>query len=311
MPPENPLARAYFRDLSERMEADVHSELGLLVAGEESPASEDAAEGVAAVFDVLLEAGVIEQAPRALLGGAADHAPRLNRIHAHMQFVFDHDPAAYSMRSEELAYLANTLVAGCAVQGRAFTAQEASDAAVAVCNLGLENLPSQWLPANKMSLPNSFLVDHDLVSVFQVGWAVLYNDVSMYAAEQLIGVLSRMRCDDRETQMGLDALRIKLAKHWRAGEPWHARDALDVIMILDIPAWAVLLALIDEFPVLHAVIGAAKDSQMRSVKASDFEFISENSQIALVREFMQSLTEILRGSTGSHDRHLRQITNDA
>ena len=59
----------------------------------------------------------------------------------------DRDHAAYSMRSQELAYLANTIVAGCSIQARPFTAQEASDAAVAVCNLGLENWPPHWLPA--------------------------------------------------------------------------------------------------------------------------------------------------------------------
>ncbi len=192
-----------------------------------------------------------------------------------------------------IAYLANTLMAGCAIQARPFTAQEASDAAVAVCNLGLENWPPHWLPANTTSLPGSFLVDHDLVTVFQVGWAVLHNNVSMYAAEQLIGVLTRMRCDDPDIQMWLDALRIRMAKHWRARAPWRARDALDVIAILDMTAWAVLLALIDECPVLHAAVGA-KDSRTTSVSASDFEFISENSQIASVREFMQSLPERLR-----------------
>jgi hypothetical protein len=295
MPPANPLARAYFRAIDERMGADVHSESGLLAAGSEvSPASEDTAEAVATVFDILLEAGALAQPPRALLGGSEGHAPRLGRIQAHMQFVLDRDQAAYSTRSEELAYLANTLMAGCAIQARPFTAQEASDAAVAVCNLGLENWPPHWLPANATAPPGSFLVDHDLVSVFQVGWAVLYNDVSMYAAEQLIGALTRMRCDDREIQTGLDALRIEMAKYWQAGAPWRARDALDVIATLDMPAWAVLLALIDECPVLHAGVGALRDSRTLSVSASDFEFISENSQIASVREFMQSLPETLR-----------------
>jgi hypothetical protein len=117
----------------------------------------------------------------------------------------------------------------------------------------------------------------------------------MYAAEQLIGVLTRMRRDDREIQTGLDALRIEMTKYWRAGAPWRAREALDVIAILDLPAWAVLLALIGECPVLHASVGASKDSRPLSVKVSDFEFISENSQIASVREFMQSLPETLRG----------------
>ena len=100
------------------------------------------------------------------------------------------------MRSQELAYLANTIVAGCSIQARPFTAQEASDAAVATCNLGLENWPPHWLPAEARrgssvleagaALPDDFLVGHDLVSVFQVGWTVLHEEVCMYAAERLI-----------------------------------------------------------------------------------------------------------------------------
>ena len=80
-----------------------------------------------------------------------------------------------------------------------------------------------------------------------------------------------------------------MARHWRAGAPWRARDALDVIAILDMPAWAALLGLIDECPVIHAGIGASRDSRTRAVSATAFEFISENSQIASVREFMRSL----------------------
>jgi hypothetical protein len=296
MPPANPLARAYFRAFDEKMEADAHGASGLLATGSEvSPASEDTtAEAVAAVFDVLLEAGVLGQAPRALLGGGEGDAPRLGLIQAYMQFVLDRDPAAYSTRTEELAYLANTLMAGCSLQGRLFTAQEASDAAAAVCNLGLENWPPHWLPANATALPGSFLVDHDLVSVFQVGWAVLHKDVSMHAAEQLIGTLTHMRCADREIQMGLNALRIQMAKHWQAGAPWRVRDALDVIATLDLMAWAVLLALIDEYPVLHAGVSASKNSRTLSVSATGFEFISENRQIASIHEFLQSLPATLR-----------------
>src|SRR6185295_14926560 len=99
--------------------------------------------------------------------------------------------------------------------------------------------------------------------------------------------LKLLRCGDRETQTGLDALRIELTKHWRAGAPWRARDALDVIAILDMPAWAALLALLDECPVIHAGLGASRNSGTRAVSASAFEFISDNTQIASVREFME------------------------
>lgn len=295
MPTANPLTRAYFRNLNEEIETDIQSESGLLAVGAEAQSAlVDTAGAVAAVFDVLLEAGVIEQAPRALLGEGEAHAPRLGLINAYMQFALDCDPDAYETRNEELVYLANTLMAGCGIQGRSFTAQESSDAAIAVCNLGLENWPSQWFPANATVLPASFLVNHDLISVFQVGWAALHRDVSMYAAEQLIKVLAGLRNHDREIQAGLVALRIELTKCWKAGTPWQVRDALDVITILDMTAWAVLWALFDEFPVLHSSVAASKDIRRRSFKVSDFEFISENSQIALVSEFMQLLPDILR-----------------
>ena len=84
-----------------------------------------------------------------------------------------------------------------------------------------------------------------------------------------------------------------MTKHWRAGAPWRARDALDVMAILDMPAWAALLGLIDECPVMHAGIGASPGSRVASVSATAFEFISENSQIASIRAFMRSLPETL------------------
>jgi hypothetical protein len=299
-PPANSLARAYFRDIGETRAADAggaSSEPTLLAAGSEAatnpPIPEDSAEAVAAVLEILTDAGILTQPPRALLGGSEAPAARLGHIRASLEFAFEQDQAAYSARNEELAYLANTLIAGCSIQGRPFTAQEASDAAIAICNLGLENWPPHWLPANTTAPPISFLIDHDLVSVFQVGWTVLHCEVGMLAAEQLIGVLDSMRCNDSETQAGLDELRIKMAKHWQAGAPWRGRDALDVIATLDLMAWAILLALIDECPTLHAGLCASQDSRTLSVDAADFQFISENNQIASVREFMQSLPETL------------------
>src|SRR3989442_84661 len=65
---------------------------------------EDLADAVAAFVDVLLEAGILPQQPRALLDGPQGHAPRLARIQAHLQFARECDHAAYSMRSQELAY---------------------------------------------------------------------------------------------------------------------------------------------------------------------------------------------------------------
>jgi hypothetical protein len=291
-PPGSPVAQAYFRAIEWTDGEESNSGSLRLPEASAAPSTpDDSAESVAAIVDVLLDAGVLPKPPRALLDGPQGGASRLARMQTHLQRTRESDPAAYAMRSQELAYLANTIVAGCSIQSRPFTAQEASDAAVAVCNLGLENWPRPWLSTN--GLPDDFLVGHDLVTVFQVGWAVLHKDVGAFAAERLIDILARVQCDDAEIQAGLDALRVDITKGWRAGAPWRAQESLDVIMILDAPAWAALVGLLGECPVMHAAIAASAGSGTRTVSPSAFEFISEHSQILAVRDFMASLPKRL------------------
>src|SRR5207249_2869465 len=165
--------------------------------------------------------GVLPKQPRALLGGSQEHARRLALLQAHVQFARDAGEAVYSVRAEEFAFLANAILAGCSIQARSFTPREASDAAAAVCNLGLENWPTAWRDGRV--LPDDFLVGQDLIGVFQVGWTVLHDEVCMYAARRLIDILLDLRCRDREIQRGLDELRLQLTRHWRAGTPWRAR----------------------------------------------------------------------------------------
>jgi hypothetical protein len=200
-----------------------------------------------------------------------------------MQFLAQHDPDAYAARNSDLAVLANTLIAGCSIQGRPFSAQEAGDAAAAVCNLGLERLAA----------PVGLLAAHDLTTVFQAGWTVLHDDVVMYAADQLTRVLADLRCPDRAIQADLHTLRHELVKQLRAGTPWLARPRMEVLASLDMPAWVALLGLIDECPVLHAAIAAARDRTTHAVSATAFEFISENAMIFDVRAFVQSLPAAL------------------
>jgi hypothetical protein len=243
------------------------------------------------------------QRPRALLEGTPPPASRLAPIRLLMEAVRDGDPAAYLARGRELAFLANTLVAGCSIESRSFTPQEASEAAVSVCQLGLEHWPARWPepqarqgePADELggTLPGTFLIDHDLVTAFEVGWAVLHEDVGMFVAERLLAVLSVLRYGDTETQEGLDALRIELTGQREAGTPWRARDALDVIATLDVPAWACLLRLLDECPVMPAALMAVLEARTGAVSATDFEFISTRRQLDDVREFVARLAAIL------------------
>jgi hypothetical protein len=253
------------------------------------------------VIDLLRESGVLTL-PRALLGSGLDAAPRARLLQGHLQFAFERDPRVCSMRTEELAFLANAVLAGCSVLGRPFTAAEASDAAAAICNLGLENWPPRWhtgathtsspTPID-VPAPEDFLLHQDLVGVFQVGWSTLYREVTMYAAERLIDVLTGIECVDRDIQLSLAALRRELSRDWRGGEPWQAARMLDAIMPLDMTAWATLLALIAECPVLHAAIGTARGRAPRTIDVSAFEFISTNAQIADIRVFFASLPKRL------------------
>lgn len=249
-PLRNPIADAYFR--------------GLAPLG-------DAAGETTEVFAILRDAGVISPPPRALLGPAEGRRSRLASIEAHL--------ASRPQGAGELAYLVNVMMAGCSIQDRPFTAQEASDAAVAICNLGLENWPARWPAA-------------DLIDAFQVGWAVLYRDVCVYAAESLAAILRDIRCTDREIQLRLDGLRFELIRAIRDGEPWRVRNDLDVIITLDTVSWAALLGLIDECPVLHAALVASRRSVLR-VDPKEFSFISENVDIARVRSFLGELPSIL------------------
>ena len=70
-----------------------------------------------------------------------------------------------------------------------------------------------------------------------------------------------------------------------AGTPWRARDALDVLAMLDMPAWVSVLGLLDECPVLPAAMTAILEGHTGAVSATAFEFISTTGQI---KEFERS-----------------------
>ena len=304
-PSVNPLVAGYFRAANETIASgdDAAQDLprralspSATVAG--VPEVPDA---VVDMLDMLVMAGLVPQRPRALLEGTHSQPSRLALIRTLIEYVRDSDDTLYLARSHELAFLANTLLAGCSIQSRSFTPQEASDAAVGICNLGLEHWPARWpepVPASTadldVTLPDTFLMHHDLVSAFEVGWAVLHEDVSLFAAEQLVFALSNLRCSDADIQEGLDTLRIELTTQREAGTPWHARNALEVIAMLDMPAWASVIGLLDECPVIPAALTATLEGRTGAISATEFEFISTCSQLGRVREFMARFLDIVR-----------------
>ncbi len=197
----HPIATAYVRAFEEeadttpedRSESAPHHDATDVPARDD----DDIPTSIDAVIELLAEAGVMPERPRALLEAAAEDpratkVPLLKRL---MEFVLRHDETAYLTRSRELGFLANTLLAGSSVQSRPFTPPEASDAAACICNLGLDCWPVRWPGATSQGAssrreldtampPNPFLVDHDLVTAFEVGWSVLYQDVSLFVRRE-------------------------------------------------------------------------------------------------------------------------------
>ena len=218
-----------------------------------------------------------------------------------MDYASEKDENAYFARTGELAFLTNTLIAGCSVQSRPFTPHEASEAVVGICNLGLEHWPARRPGSGDDASPrvesvaDTFLVDHDLVTTFAVGWAVLYEDVSVFVADHLIATLSEVRCIDPDIEHGLTTLRRALVREREAGTPWRARDALDVLGMLDMPAWASLAGLLGECPVLPHALTAILDRHTGAVSATSFDFIATASQLGAIRFFMRMLPQVLGG----------------
>ncbi|MEP7305979.1 MAG: DUF6178 family protein [Acidobacteriota bacterium] len=300
----NPIAATYLRTAEQTAASADHDASLVPLSAAEPGSTGSVVETRDAIIGLLAESGAVPQRPRALLEGAGSQPSRLACIRPLMEYVRDTDDTAHLMRNRELAFLANTLIAGCSIQSRSFTLQEASDAVVGICNLGLEHWPARW-PENDSPgaestgepnslLPRTFLVDHDLVTAFEVGWQVLHQDVCLFVAQRLIVALTALRRADAEVDRELRVLRIELRRYREAGTPWCARDALDVIAILDMPAWVSLLGLMGECPVVPVALTAVLEGRTGSVSATAFEFISTTSQIATVREFMAQLPNVLR-----------------
>jgi hypothetical protein len=264
----NPIARDYAGSIE--------------VASDREPAPLIAPDEDIEVAELLAEAGIAPlHAPRALLeSGEVQPATRMQRW---MRVVFDRDRVAYGDRNVELAYLANVLIAGCSIQSRPFAAKEAADAAVAICNLGLEQLSD---------VPD-YLITHDLIGAFQLGWTTMHEQACVFAAKTLVDILADVRVVDADVQSALNMLRIRLIREVENGTPWRAANAFDVLARIDMPAWAALVALIAECPVIHGGLRASLDRRVHAVDPDAFDFISGPDHLMLIRSFMSAVPAIL------------------
>lgn len=307
----NPIAAAYLRTADEAA-ASVASDGVAAAAGApaaersrglDTPLPEPPPAALAEVMALLTEAGIVQEPPRALLRAAegAAEGPPLAALRRSMAHARDTDESAFLLRGRELAFLANTLLTGGSLRSRPFTPRTATDAAGAICNLGLELWPSRWpratssqaRGAGSTSAPPSLLVDHDLVTAFEVGWRTLYREVSLFTAESLLATLRDVGSTDREVRRGLVRLRRALGAQRDAGTPWRARDATEVLALLDRRVWMGVRALLDECPVLPAAVASFLENRASGDRPGAFEFISTAAQIGDVHAFLRKIAEVL------------------
>ena len=101
-------------------------------------------ESIDAIVDLLTEAGLVPVRPRALLEGTTPNRRASRRYEPLMEYLRDTDHTAYIRRSQRAGVSRQYAHGRVLCSVRAFTAQEASDAAVGICNLGLEHWPARW-----------------------------------------------------------------------------------------------------------------------------------------------------------------------
>ena len=80
-----------------------------------------------------------------------------------------------------------------------------------------------------------------------------------------------------------------------AGTPWRARDAAEILAMLDATAWIGVLGVLDECPILPAALSAVVQGRTTTVSPTAFDFIVTAAQIDDVRVFMRKLPTVLSG----------------
>jgi len=292
----NPITAAYFRALDSEITPTDHRSPD--EPGERSSPDPDVSNSINAIVDLLTQEGMIPPGPRALLGPAGDGVAQVIPLEPLLEYVHGTDELAYFARNREFAFLANALMAGCSVYSRPLTVQEAWDAVAGICNIGLEVMSDAGVDPERLAgvtatLPEHFLVDHDVLSAFEAGWRLLYLEVSMVVAKRLIAILRELQNIDSPGQQDLYRLRWELEKNCDAGTPWLSQDALEALAIIDLPAWTSLCGLLSECPVLPAAMNAILDHRAGSISATAFDCFTTRAQIRRVHEFAAQLRDIL------------------
>ncbi len=115
------------------------------------------------LLDALREAEVMPAAPLLLGAGEA----KLDPFRAGLLQLAERAPAIHAQRMDELAYLANVLVAGTSRGGRAYRPVEAVEAVIETCSAGLAEAIGAAPTAETAA---DLLARHGADRLFRIGW---------------------------------------------------------------------------------------------------------------------------------------------
>lgn len=170
----DPLTRAYFRDLADATARP----------RETHATAATAAEASTSVTELVRLVGQVDSEPpseniRALDSGANSlTVSTASGFDAALAGLREHHPTTYARRLEELSYLANVLVQGYADGGRRLRPVEATEAAIAVANLGLtELLPLVRGPSDSetLTLCGEILLRVPADRLFRLAWPRVHD----------------------------------------------------------------------------------------------------------------------------------------
>jgi hypothetical protein len=199
----------------------------------------------APLLAALHAAGVVET-PSALPLLAAGLAPRGTTelgLTLALRHLRDRAGNAYAERLEELAYLANVLLAGCEYQGRVLRPLEAVRGALATAQLGAELLGcAPGASSTAVSQLAERLESTRLVRLFRLGWHAVYHEIVEIAAQAL------------HTRLEASAPRAAaaLARARSTGKPWLATAELSRCLGPYDRESRLLLSLMQQVPTPHS-----------------------------------------------------------
>lgn len=286
----DPITHAYFRDLQPhnrsalfRGESEAQRD-GDGAGTPPSTAGDSAGAAAGRLEKLLLNHGFLDEdrRPSLSLPAGVTGGPKSTLFQQTIAQLAASSPAQHLRHHEQLAYLANLLVEGCTMVGRRMRPVEAAEAALAVCNLGLEWALEHQACKDALQGLLRFRADQ----LFRVGWKLLFEQVAMATLQRLERFVARLRGAEAQVRNDrLDEVARRLLAAHRSGTPWTARPHLAPLGVLleDGPTLAALDALLDHLPVLAGSLLPA------DAAARGHAFVSTSTEIAIAQDFFDGI----------------------